>query len=111
MPNSPRKPVSRKRFKKAITNLRGNKMIVTTNEVDGTVIAYEPHPRGAYVTISTHNGPQIIDFDVADLDHIANARDIVKEVGDALGDMPQGDRFRLTDYGLEWSRERWSQNA
>jgi hypothetical protein len=81
-------------------------MIVTTNEVDGSIIAYEPRPNGAYVTIGTVDGPLIIDFDLTDLNHIVKARDIAVEYGDALADMPQFEKFRLTEYGIEWSRER-----
>lgn len=69
------------------------------NLIDGTIIAYEPCEDGAYITVAGLNGPVIVAIDTEDLERLGGS--IRQAVNNFDPDLPQTERIRITEKGIE----------
>lgn len=68
------------------------------------IVCYEPGDGGALVTIADENGDMmIVPFDLADCEHFAVIARAVRNVDSSL---PQDERVRITERGLELLRTK-----
>ncbi len=80
--------------------------MMVSAQIDGSILAFEPDAGGLYVTVAGGaDGPVQVLFPKADLRHLVTGAGAVAEFGDTLADIPQGDRIRITDYGVERLRD------
>lgn len=79
---------------------------MVSNQIDGSIIAFEPDAGGLYVTVAGGaDGPVQVLFPKGDLGHLVAGAGAVAEFGESLADLSQGDRIRITDYGVRKLRE------
>lgn len=69
------------------------------NLIDGTIVAYDPCEDGAYITFIGSEGPVIASVDAEDLDRLGGS--IRQAVNDFDPDVPQEQRTRITERGIE----------
>ena len=75
-------------------------IMMVADEFDAVVVALEPHPKGAYITLWRNGELVNVNFHQDDLKRLVKAHDAVVEFGDDLADIPQDKRIRFTDAGV-----------
>lgn len=78
--------------------------MIQANAIDGTVIVFEPHAGGVYVTVAGgEDGPVIVPVSKDDLQRVfVKAWHAISEFGDELDAIPQVDRARITEAGVRY---------